>query len=189
MEFLPTAYWVMAIIGTLVTLILLFVGGDQDFGHGAMDVGHGEIGHGEAGGHGLDHADDGPGPISVRTILAFMGGWGWGGLLGWNSFGWGLLSAPFGLAVGLVMAVIIFRFSRFLHNQEATSTVSAADLVGHEGVVMTALPAHGTGEIRIYAGGMPLKTLARSESGEAIAEGQSIIVVEELGGTLLVRPS
>jgi membrane protein implicated in regulation of membrane protease activity len=185
MEFLPLAYWVMAIIGTLVTLLLLFVGADHDFGHGDMEVGHEvELEHGH-----IDHAAEGPGPISLRTILAFMGGWGWGGLIGWNTFGWGLLSAPFGLAVGLVMAIIIFRFSRFLYNQEATSTVSGADMVGHEGVVMTAIPAHGTGEIRVYAGGMPLKSLARSESGEAIADGQRIIVVEELGGTLVVRPS
>jgi membrane protein implicated in regulation of membrane protease activity len=184
MEFLPTAYWAMAIIGTLVTLILLFVGGDHDLGHGGL-----EVGHGEAGGHEVDHAGEGPGPISVRTILAFMGGWGWGGLLGYNSFGWGILSAPFGLAIGLLMATIVFRFSRFLHNQEATSTVSSADLIGREGVVLTGIPANGTGEIRIYAGGMPLKSLARSESGEPVAEGQRIIVVEELGGTLVVRPN
>ena len=87
------------------------------------------------------------------------------------------------------MAVIVFRFSRFLYNQEATSTVSGADIVGREGVVLTGIPPNGTGEIRVYAGGLPLKTLARSESGEAIAEGQRIIVVEELGGTLVVRPS
>ncbi|MBU0608601.1 MAG: NfeD family protein [Armatimonadetes bacterium] len=184
MEFLPTAYWVMAIIGTVVTLILLFVGGDHDFGHGDVEVGHVEV---EA--HDLDHAGEGPGPISLRTILAFMGGWGWGGLIGWNTFGWGVLSAPFGLAVGLLMAMIIFRFSRFLYNQEATSTVSGADMVGHEGVVLTGIPANGTGEIRVYAGGMPLKTLARSESADPIAEGQRIIVVEELGGTLVVRPN
>lgn len=191
MEFLPTAYWVMAIVGTAVTLVLLFVGGGHDLGHGGMEVGHGDVGHGDVGHHdgASQHGDEGPGPISIRTVLAFMGGWGWGGLIGWDVFKWGILSAPFGLVVGLIMATIVFRFSRFLFNQEATSTISGADVVGREGVVLTAIAPNGTGEIRVYAGGVPLKCLARAESDEGIGEGQRIIVVEELGGTLVVRPN
>lgn len=190
MEFLPTAYWVMALVGTIVTLILLFVGGDHDFAHGFgghdIGVGHADL-HG--GGHDAGHQDEGPGPISLRTMLAFIGGWGWGGLIGWDVFRWGLFSAPFGLAVGLLMAMIIFRFTRFLYCQEATSTITAAHLIGQEGVVITAIPAGGTGEIRVHAQGVPLKSLARAEGEEAIADGQRITIVEELGGTMIVRPS
>lgn len=187
MALLPTIYWVMGIVGTLVTIVLLLLGGhDIGIGHD-VEIGHVDVGHGHELGHG--HGDEGPGPISLRTILASMGGWGWGGLIGWDVFNWGVLSAPFGMLVGLAMATIVFRFSRFLYSQEATSTISEAQLVGAEGVVLTAIPARGAGEIRLYAAGTPLKCLARSENGEPIAEGQRIIVVEELGGTLVVRAS
>ena len=198
MAILPTVYWMMALVGTLTTILMLFLGHGAGGGHDAgvgHGLEHGGLGHGgEAhGGAGHAHADqgrdEGPGPISLRTILAFTGGWGWGGLIGWDVLRWGVLSVPFGLAIGLVMAIIIFRFSRFLYNQEATSTISEAQLVGGEGVVLTSIPAHGLGEIRLYAQGMPLKTLARAENDEPIGEGQRIIVVEELGGTLIVRPS
>lgn len=183
MEILPTIYWVMAIVGTVITIVLLFLGGhDFEVGHG-VEVGH-DFGHADGG-----HMDEGPGPISLRTILAFMGGWGWGGLIGWDVFNWGVLSLPFGLVVGLAMAMIIFRFSRFLYRQEATSTVAASQLIGQEGVVITAIPEHSTGEVRVYAQGMPLKALARAEDNQAIASGERIIVVEELGGTFVVRPS
>lgn len=210
MEILPNIYWIMALAGTIMTILMLFLGHGHGLEHGGLGhgldhggLGHGGLGHGGIGhgvGHGGGHAeaghgqtdqgrDEGPGPISIRTILAFTGGWGWGGLIGYDVLKWGVFSAPFGLAVGFLMAVIIFRFTRFLYMQEATSTVSEVELVGSEGVVLTAIPPTGAGEIRLYARGTPLKCLARSEGGERIEAGRSITVVEEIGGTLVVRPS
>ncbi|MEN6642508.1 MAG: NfeD family protein [Armatimonadia bacterium] len=189
MELLPTIYWSMAIGGTLITLILLLLGGGHDFGHGGLEAGHviDLHGHVDAGHSAEGHQSEGPGYISLRTILGFIGGWGWGGLIGYDMLKWGIFSAPFGAAVGLLIAIIVFRFSRFLYNQEATSTISTMHLIGQEGVVLTTIPQNGVGEIRIYARGVPLKALARAEGSEPLAEGCRVIVTEELGGTLVVR--
>jgi len=183
MELLHTIYWSMAIGGTVITLILLLLGGDHDFAHGEVDLGHDVSLHADA----THDASAGPGYISLRTILGFIGGWGWGGLIGYDMLKWGVFSAPFGAAVGLLIAIIVFRFSRFLYNQEATSTVSTQHLIGQEGVVLTTIPAGGMGEIRVYARGVPLKVLARAEGSEPITEGSRVTVIEELGGTLVVR--
>jgi membrane protein implicated in regulation of membrane protease activity len=171
-------YWAMAGGGTALVAVLLFLGTDHDLGH-AMDV---------ADDGGLDHGHgEGPGPISLRTILAFIGGWGWGGLIGLDGLGWGLLSIPFGSAIGLVLAAIVFQFMRLLYTQEATSTISASQMVGQSGVVLTAIPSGGTGEVRVNVRGTAIKCLARSAETEEIASGESIMVVEEVGGTLVVR--
>lgn len=179
MDSLHVIYWSMAGVGTVVLVGLLVLGVDHDFDFGG-DVG---VGADAA----FDIAHDGPGPLGLKTIMAFSAGWGWGGLIGLDTFGWELLSLPFGMLVGLALAAVVFYFMRFLSAQEATSTVGVAHMVGQEGVVLTAIPSGGTGEIRLNVRGTSLKCLARSESEEAVPAGATISVVEEVGGTLVVR--
>lgn len=171
-------YWVMAGGGTLLVAVLLVLGTDHDIGHD-MDMAHdGDLGH--------DHGE-GPGPISVRTILAFIGGWGWGGLIGLDGLKWGLLSIPFGSIIGLVLAVLVFQFMRVLYAQEATSTISASQMAGQSGVVLTTIPKGGVGEVRVNVRGTAVKCLARSHDAEELVAGAGVMVVEEVGGTLVVR--
>jgi len=87
----------------------------------------------------------------------------------------------------LVLAVAVFQFMKFLHAQEATSTVGIAHMMGQDGVVLTTIPPGGTGEVRISVRGTTIKSLARSDSSEEVVAGSSIRVVEEIGGTLVVR--
>jgi len=177
-------YWSMAGVGTLVVVILLILGIDHDVDFGGdADV---DVAFDAA--HDLALAHDGPSPLGLKIILSFVGGWGWGGLIGLDTFKWGLFSLPFGMAVGFAIAAVVFYFMRFLYHQEATSTVGIAHMVGHEGVVLTAIPPGGTGEVRLNVRGTSLKCLARSHSDEPIAAGATVSVVEEVGGTLLVRP-
>ena len=178
MDSLHVIYWSMAGVGTVVMVGLLVLGMDHDIDFGGdVDVGADA---------GFDMAHDGPGPVGLKTILAFTAGWGWGGLIGLD-LGWGLLSLPFGMIVGLALAAVIFYFMRFLYAQEATSTVGVAHMIGQEGVVLTTIPSGGTGEIRLNVRGTSLKCLARSDSEEAIPAGATISVVEEVGGTLVIR--
>ena len=188
MDSLHIIYWSMAGVGTLVVVVLLILGLDHDFDFGVdADVGFdADVAFDVA--HDLAVAHEGPSPLGLKTIMAFVGGWGWGGLIGLDALKWGVFSLPFGMAVGLALAAVVFYFMRFLYAQEATSTVGVAHMVGQEGVVLTTIPSGGTGEIRLNVQGTSLKCLARSESQEAVPAGATVSVVEEVGGTLLVRP-
>ena len=84
---------------------------------------------------------------------------------------------------------MVFQCMRLLHGQESTSTVGAAHMVGQTGMVLTAIPGGGTGEVRINVRGTTVKCLARAEDGQEIAVGTNIQVVQEVGGTLIVRPA
>jgi len=181
-------YWSMAGVGTLVVVVLLILGLDHDFDFGGdVDVGFDtDVALDMA--HDLAVAHEGPSPLGLKTIMAFVGGWGWGGLIGLDALKWGVFSLPFGMAVGLALAAVVFYFMRFLYAQEATSTIGVAHMVGQPGVVLTTIPSGGTGEIRLNVQGTSLKCLARSESEEAVPAGATVSVVEEVGGTLLVRP-
>ena len=197
-EFLRLCYWVMGAVGTLVVIALLVLGADSDIdadtdvdvGHD-LDLGHDIDLHGDTDlghAHDIAEAQGAPGPVSIRTGMAFMGGWGWGGLIGLDGFGWKLLSLPFGALVGFAMAAIVFYFMRFLFAQEATSTVSAAHLIGQSGVVLTAIPVGGMGEVRINVRGTAVKSLARASDPESeVVAGATVRVVEQVGGTLVVR--
>ncbi len=189
-ETLRILYWVMAGVGTLIVVALLVLGGDYDVDHDAdFDFDHDVDFAADHDVH-LEHAGEaegGPGPVSLRTIMAFVGGWGWGGLIGLDGIGWGMMSLPFGAAMGLVLALAVFQFMKFLHAQEATSTVGIAHMMGQDGVVLTTIPPGGTGEVRINVRGTTIKSLARADSSEEVAAGSSIRVVEEIGGTLVVR--
>ncbi len=191
-EFLRLCYWVMGGVGTLVVIALLVFGAEHDFGHDAdIDIGHdidlhaeGDLGHG----HDMGEGEGGPSPVSIRTMMAFLGGWGWGGLIGLDGLSWGVMSLPFGALVGFAMALAVYYFMRFLHQQEATSTIGIAHLIGQDGVVLTAIPAGGMGEVRVNVRGTAVKSLARvSNPDEHVAAGATVRVVEQIGSTLIVR--
>ncbi len=191
-EFLRLCYWVMGGVGTLVVIVLLVLGADHDVSHdGDIAIGHDidapstdSLLHA----HAVADGDAGPNPVSIRTLMAFMGGWGWGGLIGLDGLSWGIMSLPFGAAMGLVMAAIVFYFMRFLYAQEATSTIAVAHLLGQDGIVLTAIPAGGVGEVRINVRGTAVKSLARASTPhEQVAAGATVRVVEQIGGTLVVR--
>lgn len=185
MDTLHIIYWTMAGVGTLVTVLMLIFGAEHEVG-GHFEVGLGHDVHVEAG-HGGGEAHGGPSLLSLTVIMAFVGGWGWGGLIGVDALHWGLFSLPFGLASGFVLGAVVYYFMAFLYAQEATSTVGEAHMLGQEGMVLTAIPAGGTGEVRVNVRGTTIKSLARAESSEGIAAGANVRVVGEVGGTLVVR--
>jgi hypothetical protein len=94
-----------------------------------------------------------------------------------------------GVGGGLVFAYVIYMFARFLYSQQATSSMSASDVVGQTARVIVAIPAGGLGQVRCRVGEELVDRIARSRSGEAIAENVSVRVEEVLGETVIVsRP-
>ena len=161
-------------VGFIFLLISLVFG--EVFEHLGMDVDHS-----------FDHG--GPSFLSARGLSVFVTAFGGIGAIGVR---YGLSTAGaslMGFIGGLFFASIIYVFARFLYGQQATSSMSATDIVGQNGRVTVAIPAGGLGQVRCRVGDELVDRIARSRSGEAIAENAPIRVEEVLGETVIVSRS
>lgn len=160
-----TVFLVVGGIGVALLLVSLVVG---------------EIGH-------LAWGTDG-GPFSLEAVAALMGGVGFGGaaatalLPGSLS---GTATAVLALLVGLALAVPLawgaVRLSRALRDMPTTETLTRHHLAGTQGVVVSAVPATGLGEVRLSLAGQHLKYAARSDV--PLPAGTPVYVVEALSET------
>lgn len=121
---------------------------------------------GEIGGLGHPDAD---GPFSLPAIAAFVGGVGFGGaaasallppLPGVVTV---LVCLLVGLVVALPLAAGAVKLASSLRDMPTTPTLTGGDLLGSQGVVVSAVPAGGYGEVRLSLHGQQLKYAARSE--------------------------
>ena len=138
-----------------------------------------------------DHAFDHGGPsfLSVRGISVFITAFGGIGAI---AVRYGLSTAgasAVGVVGGFFFAWIIYLFAKFLYSQQATSSLNATDVLGQSCRVTVAIPAGGLGQVRCRIGDELVDRIARSRSGEAIAENAPVRVEEVLGETVIVSPS
>ena len=134
--------------------------------------------------HSFEHG--GPSFLSVRGISVFVTAFGGVGAIGVR-YGLSTTGASVaGFVGGLFFASIIYVFGRFLYSQQATSSMSALDMVGQNCRVVVAIPAGGLGQVRCRIGDELVDKIARSRSGEAIAENAPVRVEDVLGETVIV---
>ena len=139
---------------------------------------------------GVDHGADGPSPLSLRNLMAFLTAFGASGLIT-SGYGWGTLeSSLFAIIPGVAMAFVAYRFMRVLYSQESSSVVEVARLVGATGIVEVGMPQGGVGRVMLSTtGGGRSSFLARSEDGSPISTGESVVVRSTLGSDLVVSRS
>jgi membrane protein implicated in regulation of membrane protease activity len=164
----------IAAVGFVFLLLSLLFG--EIFEHFGMDADHS-----------FDHS--GPSFLSVRGISVFITTFGGIGAIavryGLSTTG----ASAAGVAGGLAFAYVIYIFAKFLYSQQASSSISVQDLVGQTARVVVAIPAGGLGQVRCRVGDELVDRIARSRSGEAIAENIAVRVEEILGETVIVsRP-
>jgi membrane protein implicated in regulation of membrane protease activity len=152
-------------LGVVVLLLSLFAGEIGEFGH-----------------------PDADGPFSVPAIAALLGGVGFGGAAASAVLPGALpdvvtvlLSLAVGLAVAVPLAWGAVRLSRALTDMPTQETLTRHHLVGAQGVVVSAVPASGFGEVRLSLAGQHLKFSARSD--EPLPAGTPVYVVEALSET------
>jgi membrane protein implicated in regulation of membrane protease activity len=161
-------------VGFLFLLISLIFG--EIFDHLGVDADHG-----------FDHS--GPSFLSVRGISVFVTAFRGIGAIGVR-YGLSTTTASgAGVAGGFFFAWIIYLFAKFLYGQQATSSLGATDIVGHNCRVIVAIPANGLGQVRCRIGDELVDRIARSRSGEAISENAPVRVEEVLGETVIVSRS
>src|SRR5690606_39215028 len=100
-----------------------------------------------------DGGAEGPSPLSLRNLMAFLTAFGASGLIT-SAYGWDTLSSSlFAIVPGFVMGFVAYRFMRALYGQESSSVVEVARLVGTTGVVEVGLPQGGVGRVLLSTAG------------------------------------
>ncbi|MEU1867455.1 hypothetical protein [Streptomyces gardneri] len=136
-------------------------------------------------GGGLDVLD---GVLSLPVIAGFVSALGFTGAIATGAAGAGVVAATLtGIAVGVLVAWLTWRFSRALLRDGAAPAPRGEDLMGTSGAVVTAIPADGYGEVLLYLAGQPVKYAAKA--AEPVARGAEVWVESVLSPTsVTVRP-
>jgi hypothetical protein len=156
-----TVFIVVGVVGLLLLILSLVL---DDFLDGVLE--------------GIDFTG---GYLSTSAIAAFMAAFGLVGAL-WmgqsDSLGQSVLA---GAAAGLAMGGIAGWVTRVMVHSPTDRTPSPTDAVGASGVVITAIPEGGFGEVNIRLAGAPLKLNARAS--RPLAVGTEVVVVASLSAT------
>ena len=170
--FVMSAYWVLAIAGSIVFGLTLITGllGLGGLDHGDMDAVDGSF---------IEHPDTGMLDfklISLRSIFAFLTVFGWGGVV----FGGGLKGFFISLLLGfLTMFLTAYSFYLILKLQ-GSGNVKNEDFIGKTGSVYLGIPGgNGEGKVTVSAGGATHELRALAD--KAIPTGSGITVKEYLG--------
>jgi membrane protein implicated in regulation of membrane protease activity len=158
-------FLLVGVLGLVVLVLSLFAGELGEFGH-----------------------PDADGPFSVPAIAALLGGIGFGGAAATEVLPEALpdvvtvvLALVVGLAVAVPLAWGAVRLSRALKDMPTQETLTRHHLIGAQGVVISAVPSPGFGEVRLSLAGQQLKYAARSDV--PLPTGTPIYVVEAVSDT------
>lgn len=121
------------------------------------------------------------GPVSLEAAAGFVGALGFGAaianeLIGGDSSLMVGVAAGLGVLVALPTAWVAVRLSRAARNMSTDPTPTRGHLIGATGVVVTPIPEHGYGEVRVHLAGQPVKLNARAD--RSIPTGTQIFVVQ-----------
>ena len=127
--------------------------------------------------------------ISSFTISSFLAGFGGAGIIANLAFQisiwWSVVVATAGgLLLGGAMQLI---FGAILLKAQGSSEVRVSKLRGAVAEVTVPITAGGLGQIAFVSGGRRVTYSARAESGEEVARGARVSVLQVVGGTALVR--
>ena len=164
-------YWICAIFGSAIFIVQLLL----SIFAGVGDIGHGDIGTG-------DHADTGFSDfrfMSLRSVIAFITFFGWGGVI----FGKNGISGFFAaLASGAIMMTAVAVLIYFMLKLEQSGNVSADEYVNLTGTVYLSIPGSRTkpGIVSKSIRGSLRQIDALAD--EAIPTGASVKVIQNIDG-------
>lgn len=172
----------ICLAGAVFSAFSLIFGGDSDAEADAdtdLDLDH-DVDHGNGNG-------EGPGALSLRSISLFATGFGGVAFLVHNFTGRLLVSSVAGLLSGWVLAAIALAAIRAIYQQQASSMISTTQMTGATGMVTTAIPTAGYGEVLLTVAGRQITRRATTADQAAIPDGTAVRVVKYLGSTVVVE--
>jgi membrane protein implicated in regulation of membrane protease activity len=180
----------------LLLLALSLVGGRIHLGHlhighlGRLHLGHLRLGHLR-----LGHSSGGSGAgveLSMPVVAGFLGAFGFGGAIVASLLPGApaatVIAAGAGLAAAIPTGWLVGRLVEAAMNMPTDATLTSSDLIGAMGVVISAVPVGGYGEVRLAVAGTQMKLHARCD--EPLALGTRVFVISVPTPTsVLVEPT
>ncbi len=170
---LLVVFLVIGGIGFVFLLASLVLGDIFEMFGGDADIG---------GDSGLDF-----GFLDSRVIAVFITAFGGFGAIGVQMGFGAAASSGFGLLGGVVFALVVSLFGRFLIGQQASSSVTDDDLIGKTAQVAVAIKQGEIGQISIRIGDDRIEKIARSKDGEEIKAGTLVKVHSIAGDSVIVE--
>ena len=125
--------------------------------------------------------------LDSRVIAVFVTAFGGFGAIG-AQMGFGAVaSSLLGLLGGIIFAVVVSLFGRFLVGQQASSTFTDDALIGKTAQVTVTIKPGEMGQISTRIGDERVDKIARSKDGEEIKAGTTVTVAGVAGDSVLVE--
>ncbi len=139
----------------------------------------------------FDEGDTGLGLLSVRTILAFLIGFGWGGVVLAGMHGHPLLVAVGAFITGSVFMLTVFWLMRQMFRLTDSGNITLDSAAKKTGTVYLPIPPQrsGTGQVQVVIQGRLRELPAVTDAPEALPTGVHVHVVQVIeANVLLVQP-
>ncbi len=166
----------IGILGFAILLVSLLFGHDQDHDFSGTDH------------DALSDGDGGPSIFSMKMLAIAMVGFGVTGFGVIAGTDWTMLVASlFGMGGAAVMGLIGFTIIKSVWRQQASSTITRADIIGAMGRLIDAIPAGGVGQIACSVRGREDTYMARTKDGHTIPLGSTVRIVDKVGQHVIVE--
>lgn len=170
---LLTLFVIIGGLGFAFLLVTLVVGDIFEMFGGTPDIG-------------VDSGVD-FGFLDSRVLAVFITAFGGFGAIG-VQLGFGaVVSSFFGLLGGVIFAVVVSLFGRFLVGQQASSTFTDDALIGRSAQVTVTIKPGEMGQISTRIGDERVDKIARSKDGDEIKAGMTVTVAGIAGDSVLVE--
>ena len=175
-------FWIVACCASLVFIIqtimtFIGLGTDADVDAGPMDGA-------------VDSVEDGSlsGVFSFRNLINFLLGYGWAGVLFFDSIEKRWLLQVLAIAVGLVFVLAFVFMFRQVMKLSHDGSFKMQEAVGLKADVYLRIPAarSGRGKVQVSVKGSVHEIDAMTDSTEEIATGGQVKIVKVLGDDLLL---
>lgn len=171
-------YWILAAISSVIFIIqaiATFVGFDSD-----VDA---DFTGGDA-----DFDSDGFHIISVKTIVCFILGFGWTGVLFWNTIESKIFLAILAFIIGLAFMLIIALLLKWVMKLDKDNTFRTENTVGLVAEVYLRIPAERkeTGKIIVSLNGSVHELEALTDETETIPTGGKVEIVSVVKNSVVL---
>ncbi|QCW52167.1 hypothetical protein FE634_20215 [Nocardioides dongxiaopingii] len=101
--------------------------------------------------------------FSTEVVGSFVAALGFGGLAAEQAGAPGVVALGVGIGCGIFFGALGAALTRLVRGGATDHTPATDDVVGHEGLVVSGIPADGLGNVRVYLGGHTLSLNARAD--------------------------